>query len=44
MEIRDVPLFIIIIMPVAIIFLELFIHGVACTWKWFIRNNNEEQE
>ena len=41
MEMRDFPLFLIIMMPLAILGLELFIYSLSEAWKWFIGNNEE---
>ena len=41
MEMKDIPLFIVIIMPLAIVTLELFVYGLGEAWKWFINNNEE---
>lgn len=41
MEMKDIPLFMIIIMPLAIVGLELFVYCLAEAWKWFIGNNEE---
>ena len=41
MEMKDIPLFMIIIMPLAIVALELFVYVLSEVWKWFIGNNEE---
>lgn len=40
-EMKDIPLFIIIMMPLAIVAMELFVYGLSEAWKWFIKNNEE---
>lgn len=38
---RDIPLFIVIVMPLAILGIELTVYLLAETWKWFIGNNEK---
>lgn len=38
---KDIPLFMIIMMPLAIVALELFVYVLSKAWKWFIGNNEE---
>lgn len=41
MEMKDIPLFMIILMPLAIMGLELLVYGLSEGWKWFIGNNEK---
>ena len=38
MEMIDIPMSIIIFMPLAIVFVELLVYGISVFWKWFIGN------
>lgn len=39
MEMIDVPFMTIIFMPLAILFLELSVHGLSVLWRWFINDS-----
>jgi hypothetical protein len=41
MEMKDIPLSIIIFMPIAILVLECSVYGLKVWWEWFIGNNEE---
>lgn len=41
MEMKDIPLGIIIFMPIVILLLECSVYGLKISWEWFIRNNEE---
>jgi hypothetical protein len=38
MEIRDIPMSLIIFTPLGILFIELFVYALGELWKWFIGN------
>lgn len=41
MEMNDIPLGIIIFMPIMILALECSAYGLKIWWEWFIGNNEE---
>lgn len=38
MEIKDIPIGLIMFAPLGILFIELFLYGLSELWKWFIKN------
>lgn len=41
MEMKDIPLFMIVMIPLAIVTVELFVYGLSEAWKWFIGKYEE---
>ena len=42
MDIADIPMGIIIAMPIVILCIELLIHGLGIWWEWFINDGGSK--